>query len=117
MFKDAEKHLQLSAQEWSYYRSTIDASKEVVKTTNGHLDVLPFGSRLQPACHNKEMHFNFDMAQQVEHTQLNPYYIQCNALLVHYHSDPQQPGPIHYLTPHKCAIFGVCCEAVPRQVD
>jgi len=35
---------------------------------------------------------------------------------VHYPSDPLQPGPIYFLTPRKCAIFGVCCEAIPRQV-
>ena len=35
---------------------------------------------------------------------------------VHYPSNPQQPGPIYFLTPRKCAIFGVCCEAIPRQV-
>ena len=30
-------------------------------------------------------------------------------------SNPLQPGPINFLTLQKCAIFGVCCEAVPRQ--
>ena len=34
---------------------------------------------------------------------------------VHYPCDPQQPGPIYFLTPRKCAIFGVGCEAIPRQ--
>ena len=36
---------------------------------------------------------------------------------VHYPSDPLQPGPIYFLTPRKCGIFGVCCEAIPRQVN
>lgn len=35
---------------------------------------------------------------------------------VHYPSDPQQPGPVYFLTPRKCAIFGVCCKSIPRQV-
>ena len=35
---------------------------------------------------------------------------------MHYPSDPQQPGPWYFLTPRKCAIFGVCCEAIPRQI-
>ena len=35
---------------------------------------------------------------------------------VHYPYDPLQPGPMYFLTPRKCAIFGVCCEGVPRQV-
>ena len=28
-----------------------------------------------------------------------------------------QPGPIYFKTPRKCGIFGVMCEAVPRQVN
>ena len=36
---------------------------------------------------------------------------------MHYPSNPFQLGPIYFLTPRKCAIFGVCCEAVPRQVN
>ena len=34
-----------------------------------------------------------------------------------YPSDPFQPGPMYFLTPRKCAIFGVCCEALPWQVN
>ena len=30
---------------------------------------------------------------------------------------PLQPGPMYFLTPRKCAIFGVCCEALPRQIN
>ena len=28
-----------------------------------------------------------------------------------------QPGPIYFLTPRKCSVFGVHCEAIPRQVN
>ncbi|XP_072025023.1 LOW QUALITY PROTEIN: uncharacterized protein [Amphiura filiformis] len=35
---------------------------------------------------------------------------------VHFPSDPQQAGPIYFMCPRKCGIFGVCCEAVPQQV-
>ena len=28
-----------------------------------------------------------------------------------------QPGPIYFLTPRKCGIFGVCCAAIPQQVN
>ena len=31
--------------------------------------------------------------------------------------DRLQPGPVFFLTPRKCAIFGVHCEAFPRQVN
>ena len=36
---------------------------------------------------------------------------------VFYPNDPQQLGPMYFLTPQKCAIFGVCCEAIPCQVN
>ena len=35
---------------------------------------------------------------------------------MHYPSNPLQPGPIYFLTPRKCTVFSVCCEAIPRQV-
>ena len=28
-----------------------------------------------------------------------------------------EPGPIYFLTPRKCGIFGVCCAALPQQVN
>ena len=45
-------------------------------------------------------HYSFDMAQQVF----------CP-------NNPLQPGPMYFLTPRKCAIFGVCCESIPRQMS
>ena len=56
--------------------------------------------RREPCSFESLVHYSFDMAQQV-----------------HYPSDPLQPGPIYFLTPRKCAIFGVCCEAIPRQIN
>ena len=46
------------------------------------------------------MHYSFDFAQQI-----------------HIPSNPMQPGPIYFKTPQKCAIFGVMCEAIPRQIN
>ena len=46
------------------------------------------------------MHYSFDYAQQV-----------------HIPSNPMQPGPIYFKTPRKCGIFGIICEAIPRQVN
>ena len=46
------------------------------------------------------MHYSFEFAQQV-----------------HIPSNPMQPGPIYFKTPRKCGIFGVMCEAIPRQVN
>ena len=36
---------------------------------------------------------------------------------MHYPSSPLQPGPIYFLVPRKCSIFGIHCEGVPRQVN
>ena len=42
-------------------------------------------------------HYSFDFAQQV-----------------HLPSSPLQPGPIYFLVPRKCGIFGVCAEGFPQ---
>ena len=55
---------------------------------------IPSGSG--PAC----VHYSFDFAQQV-----------------HYPHNPMQPGPMYFKTARKCAIFGVCCEGLPRQIN
>ena len=61
------------------------------------------------------IHYSFDMAQQVrDFPKINMYFTYL--LQVHYPSNPLQPGPIYFLTPRKCAIFGVSCEGLPRQV-
>ena len=36
---------------------------------------------------------------------------------MHFPSNPLQPGPLYFLTPRKCGIFGICCEAIPQQVN
>ena len=36
---------------------------------------------------------------------------------MHYPTNPQQPRPIFFLTPRKCGILGICCEAIPRQIN
>lgn len=50
---------------------------------------------------SKSTIYSFDMAKQV-----------------HFPSDPTciQPWAIYFLTPFKCGIFGVACEAIPRQI-
>ena len=58
------------------------------------------GVFVPPPANSIMTHYSFDFAQQV-----------------HYSSNPLQPGPIYFLTPRKAAIFGVCCEAIPRQVN
>lgn len=51
-------------------------------------------------CWPSKLHYSFDFAQQF-----------------HFPSDPFQPGPIYFLTPRKCGLFGICCEGIPRQVN
>ena len=46
------------------------------------------------------VHYSFDFAQQV-----------------HFPHNPNQPGPMYFLCPRKCGIFGVCCEGIPQQVN
>ena len=55
---------------------------------------------ITPNTRDIKVHYSFDYAQQV-----------------HFPSDPLQPGPIYFLTPRKCTVFGVNCEALPRQVN
>ena len=77
-------------------------SKEAVHahfTSDGVFSHPPAGAALASAVGPQRIHYSFDLAQQV-----------------HYPHNPFQPGPIYFKTPRKCAIFGVCCEAIPRQV-
>ena len=94
-----EEHLFRSSSERSFYRSTVKAvepTAHLVLTANK--GIVP---KNNPPCSLKgKMHYSYDYAQQV-----------------HYPSNPLQPGPIYFKTPRKCAIFGVCCEAIPRQVN
>ncbi len=69
-------------------------------SSNGNFSPPPLHSNTEPNAKPICAHYSFDYAQQV-----------------HYPSDPMQPGPIFFLTPRKCSIFGVCCEALPRQVN
>ena len=80
-----------------------DTAKQAIKnhfTIDNEFKPPPPFSRNEPCSLQQPMHYSFDMAQQV-----------------HYPSDPLQPGPIYFLTPRKCALFGVCCEAIPRQIN
>ncbi|KAK6186744.1 hypothetical protein SNE40_006022 [Patella caerulea] len=53
---------------------------------------------VDPASKEIKIHYSFDYAQQV-----------------HFPSDPWQPGPMYFLTPRKCGLFGVCCEGIPSR--
>ena len=101
--KKIEEHLRIVQTERSFYKTTCsDVKKEIVAhfTTDGVFTPPALDS--QPPANSVAIrsHYSFDYAQQI-----------------HYPSDPMQPGPIYFLTPRKCAVFGVNCEAIPRQVN
>ncbi|KAL8585061.1 hypothetical protein ACOMHN_013077 [Nucella lapillus] len=92
---EQQRHLsQVNGERQLYQQMTAEA-KEVVQQHGLQ--------RLQRTPANTgefTMHYSFDYAQQV-----------------HYPSMAAQPGPIYFLTPRKCGIFGVCCEGLPQQVN
>ena len=91
--RDYEDHLRRATMERSCYTQVCKAAK---------VD-LPPGVTLgrHAACSfTGKAHYSFDFAQQV-----------------HYPSDPLQPGPIYFKCPRKCGLFGVACEAFPKQVN
>ena len=99
----ALEHLRIVKLERSFYKSICGECKESVQAhfvTNGDFSPPQLASSTPHNSKTSKVHYSFDYAQQV-----------------HYPSDPLQPGPIYFLTPRKCTIFGVNCEAIPRQVN
>ena len=92
-----ERHLRLAAGEREFYKNCYKQSKENICQYLQEID-FSFGRTL--CSYNGTVHYSYDYAQQL-----------------HYPSDPNEPGPIYFKTPRKCAIFGVCCESIPRQVN
>ena len=94
-----EEHLSRANGERTFYKSTIKALEPTVQQVLGaNHGVVPQNN---PLCSLQGgMHYSYDYAQQV-----------------HYPSNPLQPCPIYFKMPRKCSLFGVCCEAIPRQVN
>ena len=99
--KAAEEHLRIVGIERSCYKTTCDKCKESLTRflATENLTAVPL-EPAEPCSRSLIAHYSFDMAQQI-----------------HYPSDPLQPGPMYFLTPRKCGVFGVCNEALPRQVN
>ena len=89
--KNQEEHLLTVSKQRSHYSSQVQEAKAAL--ADQRLDDQDKSS--PPAI----AHYSFDFAQQV-----------------HFPHKPLQPGPIYFLTPRKCLIFGVCAEAIPQQV-
>ena len=101
--QQAELHLLDVTTERSVYQGALEKAKLSVVpyfTKDGTFSPPPPAAKRQANSTPISAHYSFDMAQQV-----------------FYPNDPLQPGPMYFLTPRKCAIFGVCCEALPRQVN
>lgn len=87
------EHLAKARQERSVYTAACESSKRTL-SVDEKLDH-------HPACSREDtMHYSFDFAQQVQ-----------------FPSNPLQPGPIFFKSPRKCAVFGICCEALSSQVN
>ena len=104
-------------------RASVRCSVTLLR--GGNFVPPPPNGIIAPASNSIMAHYSFDFAQQV-HYPSNPlqpgnsimaHYSFDFAQQVHYPSNPLQPGLIYFLTPRKAAIFGVCCEAIPRQVN
>ena len=93
--KKQTQHLQVVGKERSYLQDNVKKAKEDYKTAG----YPPLGPH-PPCSTDYRVHVSFDYAQQV-----------------HLPSYPMQPGPLYFLVPRKCGIFGVCMEAGPRQVN
>lgn len=89
------QHLHNVEEERKFYNTMVEQSKNVVAAA-GITDLGPNPPNTMPG----RMHYSFDFAQQV-----------------HLPSSPLQPGPIYFLVPRKCGIFGVCNEALPQQIN
>ena len=92
-----EQHLRLAAGEREFYKNCCNQLKESILQ---YLQEIDFNFGHAPCSYNGTVHYSYDYAQQL-----------------FYPSDPNQPGPIYFKTPRKCAIFGVCWESIPRQVN
>lgn len=89
------------------YRSQITEARESRRTFSederlgilSSLSGVTSAIRQKPCSRDMTMHYSFDFAQQV-----------------HYPFSCQQRGREFFKTARKCQIFGVCAEALPRQV-
>ena len=89
--------------ERSVYQNSLEKEKACIVAefaVVGNFQPPQPASQSPPNIRTLFAHYSFDMAQQV-----------------FYPNDPLQPGPMPSLTPRKCAIFGVCCEAIPHQIN
>ena len=103
VLEEYQEHLQAVGVERSFYKTTCDQCKREVRdhfTQDDKFQPPAPASQIPSNSKDISVHYSFDYAQQIN-----------------YPSDPLQPGPVYFLTPRKCSVFGVNCEAIPRQVN
>lgn len=88
----AEKHLLAAKRERDYYRESIQQSTESYQRTSAR--------RVKGRRKGLVMHYSWDFAQQLH----VPY-------------EDHQVGPLYFKSPRVAQLFGVCCEALPQQVN
>ncbi|XP_078365996.1 uncharacterized protein LOC144650219 [Oculina patagonica] len=95
--REQQEHLNLALSEREHYKAACKEASDIFQAIENTIEL----SETRAPCSTPgTMHYSFDYAQQV-----------------HYPSNPMQPGPIYFKTPRKCGIFGIICEAIPRQVN
>lgn len=92
-----QEHLNCVQDEREVYRNACQEAKNNFEIVH---DTIALDQNHEACSLDTTMHYSFDFAQQV-----------------HVPSNPMQPGPIYFKTPRKCGIFGVMCEAIPRQIN
>jgi hypothetical protein len=88
----AREHLLAAKRERDYYRESIQQSKESYQRASAR------GKKGRRA--GLIMHYSWDFAQHI-----------------HYPYEDHQVGPIYFKSPRVAQLFGVCCEALPQQVN
>jgi len=84
----AKAHLLAAKREREHYHQALKTAQESLSTCQS--------SKTSPEL----MHYSWDFAQQLQY----PY-------------EDHQVGPIYFKSPRTAQLFGVCCEAVPKQVN
>lgn len=88
--EQAKKHLIAAQKERNHYRHSIEISKQSYNASTNSSQKTK----------TNRMHYSWDFSQQI-----------------HYPYEDHQVGPIYFKTPRVAQLFGVCCEALPRQVN
>ena len=94
--QQAVAHLKHARTERDHYRECIKSAEEQYSKLSPERQKIPGKPNSRSIC----AHYSWDFAQHVTY----PY-------------ENQQVGPIYFKSPRKAHIFGVCCEAIPRQVN